>query len=74
MSNSNNRFITVTDLEEPIEDGSKDQVFISRSYDATSHFGTVCEDVKSIYKRVTGQDLVLKQRPRQNEEQREMGD
>uniref|UniRef100_A0A1D1Y509 Guanosine nucleotide diphosphate dissociation inhibitor n=1 Tax=Anthurium amnicola TaxID=1678845 RepID=A0A1D1Y509_9ARAE len=62
------KFISVTDLEEPIEDGSKDQVFISRSYDATSHFGTVCEDVKNIYRRVTGQDLVLKQRPRQEEE------
>ncbi|CAG8520377.1 6711_t:CDS:2 [Funneliformis caledonium] len=66
------KFISVTDLEEPIEDGSKDQVFISRSYDATSHFGTVCEDVKSIYRRVTGQELTLKQRTRQDEEQREM--
>ncbi|RIA98536.1 GDP dissociation inhibitor [Glomus cerebriforme] len=62
------KFINVTDLDEPIEDGSKDQVFISRSYDATSHFGTVCKDVKSIYKRATGQDLVLKQRPKQEEE------
>jgi Rab GDP dissociation inhibitor len=65
------KFINVTDLEEPIEDGSKDQVFISRSYDATSHFGTVCEDVKSIYQRATGEDLVLKQRPKQDEEQKE---
>lgn len=68
------QFISIKDLEIPIEDGSKDQVFISRSYDATSHFGTVCEDVKSIYKRVTGQDLVLKQRPRQEEEQGETGE
>ncbi|CAB4385355.1 rab GTPase activator [Rhizophagus irregularis] len=62
------KVINVTDLEEPIEDGSKDQVFISRSYDATSHFGTVCEDVKSIYKRITGQDLILKQRPKDEEQ------
>ncbi|CAI2180138.1 14393_t:CDS:2 [Funneliformis geosporum] len=68
------KFISVTDLEEPIEDGSKDQVFISRSYDATSHFGTVCEDVKSIYRRVTGQELTLKQRTRQDEEQKEMAE
>ena len=68
------RYISVTDLEEPTEDGTKDQVFISRSYDATSHFGTVCEDVKSIYRRATGQDLVLKQRPKQDEEQREIAD
>ncbi|CAG8432890.1 4719_t:CDS:2 [Diversispora eburnea] len=58
----------------PIEDGCKDQVFISCSYDASSHFGTVCDDVKDIYRRVTGKDLVLKQRLRQEEEQREIGE
>lgn len=56
------RFVTVSSLEEPSDDGSESNVFISRSYDATSHFETVCDDVKSIYKRVTGNDLVLKQR------------
>jgi Rab GDP dissociation inhibitor len=57
-----NRFVTVSSLEEPVEDGTESGVFVSRSYDATSHFETVCDDVKSIYKRVTGNDLVLKQR------------
>jgi len=66
------KFISVSLIEEPHNDGTSDQVFISRSYDATSHFETVCEDVKEIYKRVTGNDLVLKQRPTQEEEQREM--
>ncbi|KAI9595918.1 GDP dissociation inhibitor [Syncephalis fuscata] len=61
------KFVTVSDLEEPLEDGTKDNVFISKSYDATSHFATVCDDVKNIYKRVTGTDLVLKQRPAQEE-------
>jgi len=56
------RFVTVSPLEEPLEEGSESGVFVSRSYDATSHFETVCDDVKSIYKRVTGNDLVLKQR------------
>ncbi|CAG8650868.1 8865_t:CDS:10 [Acaulospora morrowiae] len=62
------KFISVCDLEEPLENGCDDQVFISRSYDATSHFGTVCDDVKDIYKRVTGKPLVLKQRARQEDE------
>ncbi|CAG8647643.1 8838_t:CDS:2, partial [Ambispora leptoticha] len=61
------KFVAVSDLEEPIEDGTKDNVFISRSYDATSHFGTVCVDVKDIYRRVTGNDLVLKQRTKPEE-------
>ncbi|RUS16969.1 GDP dissociation inhibitor [Endogone sp. FLAS-F59071] len=66
------KFISISPIEEPLSDGTSDQVFISRSYDATSHFETVCEDVKDIYRRVTGNDLVLKQRPTQEEEQREM--
>ncbi len=53
-------------LEEPIEDGTKDKVYISRSYDATSHFETVCEDVHDIWRRITGEALVLKKR--ENEE------
>lgn len=64
------KFVSVSPLEEPINDGTKDQLFISRSYDATSHFETVCDDVKDIYRRVTGKDLVLKQRLTQEEEQR----
>ncbi|KAF9127714.1 Rab GDP dissociation inhibitor alpha [Mortierella sp. 14UC] len=68
------KFIQVVDICEPIEDGKKDQVFISKSYDATSHFETVCDDVKDLYKRITGNELVLKQRQTQEEEQREMAD
>lgn len=56
------KFISVSDLEEPLADGTQDQVFISKSYDATSHFETVCDDVKNIYKRMTGKDLVLQKR------------
>jgi len=61
------KFISVSDICEPIQDGTSDNVFISKSYDATSHFGTTCDDVKDIYKRVTGQELVLKQRVRQED-------
>ena len=31
------------------------QVFVSTSYDATTHFETTCDDVVDIYQRVTGQ-------------------
>lgn len=33
------------------------QIFISRSYDATTHFETTCDDIKDIYKRMTGTDF-----------------
>jgi len=53
------KFFYTTDLYEPLKDGCEDQVFISKSYDATSHFQTVCDNVKDIYKRVMGKELVL---------------
>ncbi|KAJ3023427.1 UNVERIFIED_CONTAM: Rab GDP dissociation inhibitor alpha [Siphonaria sp. JEL0065] len=53
------KFVAVEDIFEPTADGTADQVFISKSYDATSHFETVCQDVKDIYKRVTGNELKL---------------
>lgn len=61
------RFVSVSPLEEPLEDGTKDQVFISKSYDATSHFETVCDDVHDLWKRITGEPLVLKKRNQEEE-------
>ncbi|KAI5463311.1 GDP dissociation inhibitor [Mariannaea sp. PMI_226] len=46
-------------ISEPIENGTKDSIFISKSYDATSHFETTTDDVKDIYRRCTGEELVL---------------
>ena len=51
------RFTSVTTTYEPIEDGSKDKCYISKSFDATSHFESDCDDLLSLYKRVTGEDL-----------------
>jgi len=56
------KFIQVVDLFEPVEDGTKDHVYISKSYDASTHFETCTDDVKDIYKRVEGKDLVIEQR------------
>lgn len=53
-------FVKVSDTYEPLEDGTKDNVFISRSYDATSHFETVYDDLKDLYRRATGKELELK--------------
>ncbi|KAG0232929.1 Rab GDP dissociation inhibitor alpha, partial [Actinomortierella wolfii] len=61
------KFVDVADICEPTDDGISDQVFVSKSYDATSHFESVCDDVNDLYKRVTGRDLVLNKRPAQEE-------
>ncbi|TFK56950.1 rab GDP-dissociation inhibitor [Heliocybe sulcata] len=56
------KFVSVTPLYTPTADGKSDNVFITKSYDATSHFETVVEDVQDVWKRIIGTDLVLKKR------------
>lgn len=63
------KFISVVNMHEPLLDGTADRLFISKSYDATSHFETVCDDVKSLYQRYSGKPLELKKRPSHEEEQ-----
>nr|XP_003421761.1 rab GDP dissociation inhibitor alpha [Loxodonta africana] len=48
------KFVAISDLYEPTDDGSESQVFCSCSYDATTHFETTCNDIKDIYKRMVG--------------------
>ncbi|KAK0233049.1 GDP dissociation inhibitor [Armillaria fumosa] len=56
------KFVDITPLYTPTSSGQSDNIFITRSYDATSHFETVVEDVQDVWKRVVGSDLVLKKR------------
>lgn len=37
-------------------------MFITKSYDATSHFETVVDDVKDVWERIKGEPLVLQKR------------
>lgn len=40
-----------------------DKAFISKGYDATTHFETTVDDVLAMYKRITGNDLDLSKEP-----------
>ncbi|XP_066931000.1 rab GDP dissociation inhibitor beta-like [Clytia hemisphaerica] len=51
------KFVSVKDVFAPTDDGKDSQIFISRSYDATSHFETTCEDIKDIYKRINNEEF-----------------
>jgi len=53
------KFVAVDDMMVPLEDGSKDNVFLSESYDATSHFETTFDDIASLYERCMGKPLDL---------------
>lgn len=54
------KFIYISDYLEPLDDGAASQVFISTSYDATTHFETTCLDVLHIFKRATGEEFDFK--------------
>ncbi|XP_039971406.1 rab GDP dissociation inhibitor beta [Xiphias gladius] len=51
------KFVSVSNLLVPNDDGKKSQIFVSRSCDATNHFVTECEDIKDLYHRITGAEL-----------------
>lgn len=52
-------FVEVADVYEPSESGQRDGCYISRGYDATSHFETEVQDVLDLYTRITGKTLDL---------------
>ena len=51
------KFVSISDVYKPLDDGLTSQVFVSESFDATTHFETTCLDVLDIYKRATGKDF-----------------
>ncbi|XP_076012609.1 rab GDP dissociation inhibitor beta-like [Genypterus blacodes] len=51
------KFVSVSHLLAPNDDGKKSQIFVSRSYDATNHFEAECEDIKDLYRNITGAEL-----------------
>ncbi|RMX59346.1 hypothetical protein pdam_00014019 [Pocillopora damicornis] len=53
------KFVKVSDILVPTDDGSESGVFITTTYDATTHFQTTCKEIVDIFKRCTGEDLDL---------------
>jgi len=52
------KFYSVSPLYEPIHEPLKEGIHISKSYDATSHFETVCDDVVRLFQEITGEQDV----------------
>jgi len=63
------KFYSVSDTYEPINSGTADKCFISKSFDPTSHFESTCEDVMDIYRRITGKELDLTPKEKTEETQ-----
>jgi Rab GDP dissociation inhibitor len=53
------QFTSVSDVYAPLHDGSRSKLFITSSYDPTSHFESASDDVMQIYKRIMGEELDL---------------
>lgn len=64
------RFVWISKVYEPSDDGKSNNIFLTRSYDPSSHFESVCDDLKDVYQRLTGNPLILKQRLSAEDEQK----
>lgn len=62
------KFVSISDYFVPTDNGIESQIFVSESYDATTHFETTCLDVLDIFKRATGEEFDL------NKVKHELGD
>jgi Rab GDP dissociation inhibitor len=49
------KFYSSSPIYIPVNDPAKEGIHISKSYDATSHFETVCDDVVRLFKEITGE-------------------
>jgi Rab GDP dissociation inhibitor len=52
-------FVSVSTLYDPVESGLNSNLWISSSYDATSHFETASDDILQIYEQIIGEKLDL---------------
>lgn len=48
------KFCWVDDLYVPVDDGRQSRVFISNSYDASTHFESTCLNVLELYEKIVG--------------------
>jgi len=59
------KFIEVSDSFAPLTPGHKDNVYVSKSYDATTHFETTSQDILDLFERVTGRQYDLDAAPKE---------
>ena len=61
-------FVSISDIHEPINDAAAESLYITKSYDATSHFESSSKDVLRIYEQITGEQLDLNIQPSEDED------
>ena len=53
------QFTMISDLYIPTHNGKKSNLFITESYDPTSHFESASNDVLNVYQRIFGEEFDL---------------
>lgn len=61
-------FVSVSDIHEPTNNAAEEALYITKSYDATSHFESSSKDVLAIYEAITGETLDLNIQPSEDDE------
>merc|ERR1712151_1265369 len=59
LGNIEEKFLNLSDMFVPVDDGTKDQLFVTESFDATSHFESATMEVLRMWKTITGSELDL---------------
>lgn len=62
-------FVSVSDIHEPINSAAEESLYITKSYDATSHFESSSKDVLAIYESITGETLDLNIQPSEDDDE-----
>lgn len=52
-------FITVSDIHEATNDPKTENLFVTSSYDATSHFESASQQILDMYEEIIGEKLVF---------------
>ena len=61
-------FVSVSNVYEPVNNGAQNNLWITSSYDATSHFESASEEILDIYQKIVGEKLDLNIEPNEDEE------
>jgi len=61
-------FIQINELQEAVNDPKVDKLFVTSSYDATSHFESASQDILNMYESIVGEKLEFNINPDQEEE------
>ena len=61
-------FIQISELHEPKNNSKAEGLFVTSSYDATSHFETAGQQILDMYEEIAGEKLVFNIQPSEEDE------